>query len=282
LLLSLAGDDATHVQMQRGGADKFKTYHYPVTPELIARHMAGDAVLGTTLRHSGGKTRAVGYDADGPEGFQTLRDAACMLQAAGARPVLEDSPSTEHPGGGKLWVIFDRSVSGAAALATIEHHAPDLCGWGERWPSSARVRLPGARYRRNGVDAWCNVWSPGGVKLSGAEAFALLAERQTPPQWVTVAPPPPDPPRMRPSIAAGQEGPFYTTGAPIYEGDRETELGRVAGGMIARGASGQQLEALLLEANEQRCRPPLPDPDIIRLSRSIEATVRRHGGTYDA
>lgn len=89
----------------------------------------------------------------------------------------------------------------------------------------------------------------------------------------------PAPPPPRPPLTPAQRGTFYTTGHPIYEGNRNAGLACVAGGMVGRGASGQQLEDLIAESNQNRCKPPLPDAEARKIARSIEAKERRKGGS---
>ncbi|GAC1633635.1 MAG: hypothetical protein NVS4B2_19600 [Chloroflexota bacterium] len=279
LMLAIAGDDKTHVEMCPAGGDKYRTYPGRVTADLIREHMAGTKTIGTTLRHAGHMTRILKWEVDDASVAEKLRTAATKLACAGASPLLEDSPSVHHPGGLHLSLIFDALVDAGAAFATAEKWAPELRGIHERWPCRKRVRLPGGYYQRPEAEGWCNVWKPGGLHLHGAQAFELLVQSQTPAAWVTESPPAPPP--SRPQSTCTHDGPFYTTGDPIYEsGDpgRNVELTRRAGGMVGRGASGAQLEALVSEMNQNCCRPPLPESEVREIARSVEATHRRNHG----
>jgi hypothetical protein len=209
-MLLVAGDLPRHIAMQEASARKYverpNTLHpdpAPVTPELLRRHLDGEITLGSYLALADGTTWAVCWDADTPEGWETLLQAGRKLLRSGAKPIAERSPAgAEHAGGGHLWLVFRRPVDPRAARATAERHAPELRDFPEFWPGGGAVRLLGALYRRGGTRAWCEAaalrrpdeW------LTSWEAASLAWSEDTHSGWVT-EPAPAVTPRERPERA---------------------------------------------------------------------------------
>lgn len=69
------------------------------------------------------------------------------------------------------------------------------------------------------------------------------------------------------SAAAPTSGP--TPGAPILEGARNSTLTSLAGTMRRRGMTVEEITAALQVVNQGRCRPPLPEEDIVRIAQSV-------------
>jgi len=65
------------------------------------------------------------------------------------------------------------------------------------------------------------------------------------------------------ATSAGIEGP------PILEGSRDDTLASIAGRLHDGTRSLDDLAAQLLEINAQRCEPPLPDQQVLKVARSI-------------
>jgi hypothetical protein len=57
--------------------------------------------------------------------------------------------------------------------------------------------------------------------------------------------------------------------ALLIEGTRNSGLASLAGRLRRSGLSQPELEAALLEANRLRCRPPLPEKEVLAIARSI-------------
>jgi hypothetical protein len=57
----------------------------------------------------------------------------------------------------------------------------------------------------------------------------------------------------------------------ITEGNRDTRLTQLAGWMRRQGMTPDEIEAALLQINEGRCQPPLPDAQVAKIARSIGA-----------
>jgi len=70
------------------------------------------------------------------------------------------------------------------------------------------------------------------------------------------------------------DGSTCTKGQPsprspiLSEGHRNDGLIRLGGAMRRRGASQSEIEEALTEANARRCRPPLPDAEVIAIAKS--------------
>ncbi len=281
LLCSIAGDDQTHIEMRQSGP-KYTTVDGPITPDLAARHIRGEIMLGTSLRHIGGKTRMLRLETDEEEGRALLLDGALALQNASACPIFEDSPSIDHPGGAHLMLIFDSLVDAASARATLLHWAPMLKDVKESWPNGgARVRLPAGRYRRNGADAWCAVWQVGGVHRTQKAAFEWLLTCQTPASWVTVtpAPPPAFPPRPQLTSSGGWIPPTRH----IVKGDRDNKLRDFALAMHAKhGMAEEEIVAELTRIRDECCAfdpdDIITDACLIEKARRVARRFPRGGG----
>jgi hypothetical protein len=70
-------------------------------------------------------------------------------------------------------------------------------------------------------------------------------------------------PRQRSAANANADGP------PILEGERDNTLASIAGKLHDGTRTLSDLEAELLEINERRCVPPLPERQVLKTARSI-------------
>lgn len=195
--------------------------------------------------------------------------------------------------------------AGAAGWVVIDVDEEGLEDWRDL---AERLQLPATLTARSGSGGYHHVYQalegvtigngtgnlPPGVHVRGAGGYIIAAPSLHQSgqcyRWCDIRPivPLPDalrrilvpaPPPPRPPLSPAQRGTFYTTGTPIYEGNRNRELARVAGGMVSHGASGPHLEDLIAESNQNRCKPPLPDAEARKIARSIEAKERRKGGS---
>jgi putative DNA primase/helicase len=55
----------------------------------------------------------------------------------------------------------------------------------------------------------------------------------------------------------------------LFEGSRNCGLASLAGALRRRGLTQSEIEAALLAANRERCIPPLPETEVLRIARSI-------------
>lgn len=186
LLKALAGEDEEHIKMPRDSEAKYLTVHRPLYTSDLLNHLQGKTTRGASCRYHDGRTRGLGWDEDDQNGWQVLERAARQLADAGYFPLLEKSPANR---GGHLWVIYDALVNTSAARSHVYSIAPELANLKkEYWPGPQdapnwnRVRLPGGKYTRPGVDAWCELESvaTGEIATDGAGAARLLLTNQTP------------------------------------------------------------------------------------------------------
>jgi hypothetical protein len=219
-LVALAGDMPFHGRMQERGKDKYRSQKGQVTAKLAERHLAGEITLSASLLRKDGMTRAVCWDADNPEDWELLERAARCLRQSGAWAILESSPSSQHRGGGHLWLVFSAPVEAGDVFATADAIAPELCIIHERWPGvRTTIRLPGGYYRWQSdtpgdegdtlVDdgdtpigevaiiteelsytgeRWCEcsvVGADDSGWYTGRAAIATMMEHQSDPSWIT-------------------------------------------------------------------------------------------------
>lgn len=189
LLVEIAGPEPMHIEMSAGGPKKYYDVRRPFTEQDAIAHLVGRTTGGATLRHPGGMTRALCYDADTPDDWLFLLEAAWKLAEQGYRLLLEESPAGR---GGHLWIIFTGLVRGAHAHPHVVQRAPTLQRIKEHWPGEGgqKVRLPGGLYVRPGVRAWCKLFNAQGRLLSadGSGAARVLLDWQTPVEIVPAFP----------------------------------------------------------------------------------------------
>lgn len=209
LLVEIAGPEPVQIEMSARGPKKYYDVHRSLSHQDARAHLAGRSTRGATLRHPDGMTRALCYDADTPDDWLRLLEAAWKLAECGYRPLLEASPAQDdkHAGGGHLWIIYTALVRGDWAQRHAVRIAPRLSHITECWPgeSGHKVRLPGGLYVRPRVRAWCKLYDAQGRLLStdGPGAARVLLDYQAPAQIVPAFPEPePVAQRGRPAPAA--------------------------------------------------------------------------------
>jgi hypothetical protein len=126
--------------------------------------------------------------------------------------------------------------------------------WRGDMPTTGRLRIPGTEIRGRG-------------------AYILVAP-SVHPSGVTYegAPPPLDrlpeaPPWLADLVVGDKRGPAPSVDAEIRQGERHAELLSIAGTMRRRGLGETEILATLRAVNAERCRPPLPDDELLRLTR---------------
>jgi len=185
LLLALAGPGDEHIEMSRTSAKKYYTVYRSLTQRDTLDHLNGGKARGAWCCYPNRQTRGLAWDSDTPEGWAALQDAARALAAAGYLPLLELSPADR---GGHVWIVFDTLVDVSAAKQHVYQIAPALAGVQEYWPGPEdakrwnKVRLPGGKYIRPGVNAWCQLISvsDGETSSNGDGVARLLLAHQTP------------------------------------------------------------------------------------------------------
>ncbi|HLZ62775.1 MAG TPA: winged helix-turn-helix domain-containing protein [Ktedonosporobacter sp.] len=184
LLLALAGEHHEHIEMSRSGKAKYYTVHRSLTVDDLLDHLCGGRARGAPCSYENGRTRGLGWDTDTADAWAMLQEAARRLAEAGYQPVLEPSPADR---GGHLWLIYDALVEAEAARQHVYSLAPELAEIKEYWPGPQealrwnRVRLPGGKYVRPGVRAWCSLVSvaDGETSRNGLHSAQLLLTHQT-------------------------------------------------------------------------------------------------------
>ncbi len=192
LLLALAGPSDEHIEMSKRGPKKYYTVFRKLTHDDLHDHLHGGKARGALCQYPDGKTRGLGWDTDSLEQWAAVEDAARQLAHAGYMPIVEPSPAGR---GGHLWILFDALVDVSAARQQVYELVPALETLAEYWPGPHdakrwnKVRLPGGRYVRPDISAWCQLISvsDGETSQDGDGAARLLLEHQTP---ASLVPPP--------------------------------------------------------------------------------------------
>jgi hypothetical protein len=198
LLVEIAGPEPVHIEMSDRGPKKYYDVHRALSERDARAHLTGCKTKGACLRHPGGMTRALCYDADNEQDWQTLQTAARFLTSGDLCPLLEPSPvqDDEHTGGGHLWIIFTDLVKASWAYQRALQYAPMLREINESWPSprNHKVRLPGGKYVKPGFAQWCSLSDAHGKLLAtdGPSAARALLDAQTPADIVPEYPEPED------------------------------------------------------------------------------------------
>jgi hypothetical protein len=185
LLLSLAGPANEHIEMSRTANKKYYTVSRPLSECDLLDHLRGGKARGALCHYRDGRTRGLGWDEDTAAGWDTLQDAARTLVTVGYLPILEPSPAGR---GGHLWIMFDTLIDANTARRHIYSIAPSLATIQEYWPGPQdakhwnKMRLPGGKYIRPGINTWCQLISvsDGETSHDGLSAAQILLAHQTP------------------------------------------------------------------------------------------------------
>ncbi|MGO9121687.1 MAG: phage/plasmid primase, P4 family [Desulfomonilaceae bacterium] len=66
-----------------------------------------------------------------------------------------------------------------------------------------------------------------------------------------------------------RKGPLFADNDFVPEGERNDHLASIGGYMRRRGLSLQAIQKALLEENQQKCRPPLADSEVVTIAESV-------------
>jgi hypothetical protein len=183
LLVDIAGQEPSHIEMSARGPKKYYDVQRVFDERDGRAHLLGYRTKGATLRHPGGMTRALCYDADTPYDWRLLQEAAQLLAVSGYVPVLEVSPVGR---GGHLWIIYASLIRADQARRHALELAPCLREIAESWPAPGsrmtKVRLPGGKYVQPGFRQWCTLTDAHATLLArdGHCAARVLLNYQTP------------------------------------------------------------------------------------------------------
>jgi len=192
--------EITHLSVCIGRQDDYAVQHRdghytrafrPLSPTVLAAHLAGEMTIGTYVRDAQGSCRFAVFDADQEDGLARLTN----LQAEFAR---EQVPSylERSRRGGHLWLFFREPVSAEHVRAWLWPIA-QLQGL-ELYPKQGRgegmgslIRVPPGIHRRSGrrypfVDARLQ---PVALTLREMLAWLGTVERTLPPPFPLVVPP---------------------------------------------------------------------------------------------
>ena len=139
---------------------------------------------------------------------------------------------------------------------------------GCHWRCSAGLLAPGVDVRTNGGFI---VVAPSVVKGRPYRWIRPLVRKEKlppPPDWLVEALDAVE--RRRQSPSAGNDRPSeHRDLGVLVEGQRNAGLASLAGRLRRSGLTQPELEAALLEGNRLRCRPPLPEKEVLAIARSI-------------
>ncbi|MBA3519070.1 MAG: bifunctional DNA primase/polymerase [Rhizobiales bacterium] len=132
------------------------------------------------------------------------------------------------------------------------------------------VIVPPSRHRSGTTYRWAAEWHPTRVELTPAPSWLLdLACQATGPRMI-----PPDRSPIGRRVGGNHSQPLPTV---IAEGARNATLTSLAGAMRRKGCGEAAILAALSTENAERCIPPLPEPEITRIARSVS----RYAATPD-
>jgi len=138
---------------------------------------------------------------------------------------------------------------------------------GHQWRCSVGLLAPGVDVRTGGGYI---VVAPSVVKGKPYRWIRPLVRKEElplPPGWLIAELDAVEHKRQKSPPPGGHNG--QTDVALLIEGTRNSGLAILAGRLRRSGLSQPELEAALLEANRLRCRPPLPEKEVLSIAKSI-------------
>jgi len=138
---------------------------------------------------------------------------------------------------------------------------------GHQWRCSASLLAPGVDVRTNGGYVLA---CPSVVKSKTYQWIRPLVRKEElplPPDWLIAELDAVEHKRQKSPPPGGHNG--QTDVALLIEGTRNAGLASLAGKLRRAGLSQTELESALLAANERRCRPPLPEKEVLSIAKSI-------------
>jgi len=140
---------------------------------------------------------------------------------------------------------------------------------GHHWRCSAGLLAPGVDVRTGGGYILVSPSTVKGKPYRWIRRFVPKSELPLLPAWLIEALDDLEQRRQDPSAAGGQQTGGQTDVGVLVEGMRNVGLASLAGRLRRAGLSQSEMESVLLAANQQRCRPPLPEREVLTIARSI-------------
>jgi putative DNA primase/helicase len=245
-----------------------KTHKTPATIELWRRHLDGTYGLGVVpLRQDG----TCSWGACDLDDYETDAGAIAARVAALGIPALVNVSRS----GGKHVFIWARIPVRASEMRQRLAEVAKALGYpdAECFPKQdsptecggSWLNMPwhgGENSRRYGI-------MPNGDTYTLAE-WVDAAERlkaATGPEWFSTPLSVPSAPASTGLKGGCKKG--FTLPAEIAEGRRDTTLASAAGKMRRAGFGPDEILAAMRQMNQERCKPPLADADVVRIAKSI-------------
>ena len=140
---------------------------------------------------------------------------------------------------------------------------------GHAWRCSVSLLAPGVDVRTGGGFI---VVAPSVVKGKPYRWIRPLVRKEElppPPTWLVQELDALEQRRQSPSAGNGQQTGQQKELGLLVEGMRNAGLASLAGRLRRSGLTQPELEAALLEANRLRCRPPLPEKEVLSIAKSV-------------
>ncbi|MEJ5341582.1 MAG: bifunctional DNA primase/polymerase [Thermogutta sp.] len=136
------------------------------------------------------------------------------------------------------------------------------------WPNSVGVIAPGVDTKgpRGYVVAPPSLVNGKGYRW--IRPLVQIDQLPSPPEWLDAAVKF-APERNEPAAHPKSAEEMSREGSILYEGNRNIGLTRFAGRLRRLGFSQDEIAAALLVANRLRCRPPLPEREVLAIAKSI-------------
>ena len=140
---------------------------------------------------------------------------------------------------------------------------------GHHWRCSVGLLAQGVDVRTGGGYILASPSVVKGASYRWIRPLVVKSELPYPPAWLIEALDALEQRRQSPPAGNGQQTGQQTDLGLLIEGTRNAGLASLAGKLRRSGLSQPELEAALLEANRLRCRPPLPEREVLTIARSI-------------
>jgi len=271
-------------------ADAYGAYHgsgeaytakQTLTADVLRQHFRGHRSVGLHLISKANTCRFCAFDVDAHHGENPVenekiaRSIVEQLSALGYEPILLDS---DGRGGFHVLVIFEAPAPSRDVHALGHDVAPDGVEFfpkqdevNDSTPLGSWLRLPGRHPAR---DHWTRA-IVNGKSLNWEDTAEFLTDPPTsplPPRASGTSPVAGDKPTSTPTARTPgnrRSAAKVAEAAEIPKGYRNDALASLAGSFRRPGMTEKEIGVALLAVNAGRCRPPLPDGDVLRIAASV-------------